>query len=143
MKAFLSLILICWSIVSFSQKKGKDIKLVDRISINIYHNPHDLARLRKHPLKRIYIKRVITFMELLPYLSHGILGDETDKQLEVPMNKSRKKLLEKNAKMRTKFYTNLKRTLDHIVNYSDKEDVINRIVLVDNAIGDMFKELEK
>lgn len=143
MRHFISVVLLFFSLISFSQKeKSENIQLVDRISINIYHNPHDLAKLGKHPLKRIYIKRVIAFMELLPFLSHQLQGSDTDKQLEVPMNKSRKKLLKKNAKIREKFYSNLNRTLDHTINYADKEDIINRIILIDNAIGNIFTHLE-
>ncbi len=128
---------------SFSQKKTETVRIVDKVKINIYHNPHDLAKLGKHSLKKLYIRRVIAFMELAPFLSHQVSGGSSTSDLEVPMNKTRLKKLKKYEKKRHKYYTSLKATLNKTINYADKGDIINRIVLVDNAIGDLFNYIKE
>ena len=124
----------------YSQKRDAplDGDLVDKkASVNMYHNPVDLEKLNKDVLVRIYIKRVMALMELIPF---SALNSEKGRRLEdlgVPATKNNIKLLEKYVKKKEKFEEHLEETMLKTIVYAEKEDLVSMILLIERFLGDL------
>jgi hypothetical protein len=108
---------------------------VGKLHLSITHTTHDLQLLNKSMLSKVYKRRVLTLMELLPYMALKIPPGKHIEDLDMPpITKNRVKDAKKQEKIRKSFFKNLDHTMLSINPNADKEDLIEMISLLDLLI---------
>jgi hypothetical protein len=108
---------------------------VGKLYLSITHTTHDLELLNKSMLSKVYKRRVLTLMELMPYMALKIPPEKHIDELDAfPMTKSRIKEAKKQEKIRKQFFEHLDHTMLAINPHADKEDLIEMISVVDLLI---------
>ncbi len=142
-KQIVFLLVILSTGLSFSQKKEsrffeEKTVYVSNVKMTVYHNRHDLEKLKKHTLMHIQQKRMRLFLEMLPYIALKCKpGQDVLKMDNLPMNKKRVKRAEKQQKERIRFFTQQEENTSKVLNFADTKDLIDQIIFLDNAIGEM------
>lgn len=129
---------------SYAQKRDSplDESLVGKEArVNMYHNFADLEKLNKDVLVRIYIKRVMALMELIPFSALNSEKGRTLEDLGIPTTKDNVKLLNKYVKKKIKFEEHLHETMSKTIVYAEKEDLIDMILLIERFLGDLKKHV--
>ena len=108
---------------------------VGKLHLSITHTKHDLKLLNKSMLSKVYKRRVLTLMELMPYMALKIKPGTHIEDLDLPpMTNARLKEAKKQEKIRKKFFENLDKTMLSINPNADKQDLIDMISTVDLLI---------
>ena len=108
---------------------------VGKLHLSITHTKHDLKLLNKSMLSKVYKRRVLTLMELIPYMALKIPpGKHIEDLIVLPITKDRIKEAKKQEKIRKKFFENLDKTMLSINPNADKQDLIEMISTVDLLI---------
>lgn len=148
LKYIVSIIVLLSFGLSFGQKKKdrffeEKTVYVSNVKMTVYHNRHDLEKLKKHTLMHIQQKRMRLFLEMLPYIALKCKpGQNVVKMDNLPMTKKRLKRAEKQQKERIRHFTQQEENLTKVLNFADTKDLIDQIIFLDNAIGEMRKFLE-
>ena len=109
------------------------------MSIPKYHHRVELEDLKKSSLTNIYIRRVRIYNELLPFLCVKAGPMNTLVSLHIPESKQNLKILAKHYKAKTKRLDALEDDLRKIVNFSDRETIIEGIIVLEAAIWQFQK----
>ena len=139
---------VALSTLSFAQGGANNNKaLVDDhlylvghlMSIPKYHHRIELEGLKKSSLANIYIKRVRILSELMPFMAIKAGPKKTLVSLHIPESKKNLKILAQHYKAKTKHLDNMVENLRRIVNFSDKETIVEAIILLETTIWEIQK----
>ena len=102
--------------------------------IDKYHTEEELKQLGKLELTQIYMERVAVITEIVPYLALHTKPGATLKEMGIPETPLNKEHLEKEVKNKGTYLTAVKNTLDDIIPYADKSNIIWSILFTEDFI---------
>lgn len=130
----LSLFFIATS-VSFAQKKDKSI-ITPRVGVN-YHEKAELERMNKGEMVTLYIQRIASLVELLPYIAFTTKPGVTMVDLGIPKDNSKDKLLEGKYDSTREFLLSNAEFQKEMLPYSDKGDLIAAILFYEQIMKEL------
>ena len=124
------------SIVSYGETKRYDeMTYVKKdVKIDRYYTKEELNKIPKLELREIYKKRIAYIIEVLPFLSLHHQPGATLYDMGIPETESNIKHLEKETRNKQAFLNSLNQTLDDVIPYSDKTNIIWAILYFDEII---------
>jgi hypothetical protein len=117
-------------------KIGKDTAhaFVKIKKITKYYTKEELNLMPKLELINIYKSRLAYLIEILPFLSLHPEPGATFADMSIPQTETNIAHLEKEAKNKTEFITSLNETLDDVIPYSEKTNIVWSILYFDEMI---------
>ncbi|WP_027138075.1 hypothetical protein [Gaetbulibacter saemankumensis] len=125
--------------IGFAQKK-KDSKdqpksiIRKGTSIKKYHNIDELEQMQKGELVDLYIERIETLVNVLPYIGFAIKPGVTMETLGIPTNKDNKEALEEQFENTDNYLENTVEFQKMILPYSDTSKLISAILFYEEAM---------
>lgn len=119
----------------------EDVNFVSpKSTIEKYHNEVELEKMGKIELTNLYLERVKVVTEIIPYiaLNRRPAGAQL-KELGIPQTKNNVSLLEKEVSNEEKYMETLLETLQDIIPYADKGNIIWSILFMESIIHDIEK----
>ncbi len=123
------------------RKKGAVVKS-RKAKVNMYHNAHDLEKLTKVSLRRIYVRRIIALYEVMPFAPLVAHGGSTIDDLGIPESKKNIKLLVKDIKAKRKYMKKFEKHLMEVLTYAERDQLIQGILIVEQVLHG-FANLER
>ncbi len=102
--------------------------------ITKYHTEEELKKLGKIELTQLYMERVKVITEIVPYLALHTKPGATLKELGIPENEINVKHMEKEVTNKNNYLTAVQETLDDIIPFADKVNIIWSILLYEDII---------
>ena len=99
-----------------------------------YYTKEELNLMPKLELIDIYKSRLAYLIEILPFLSLHPEPGATFADMSIPQTETNIAHLEKEAKNKTEFITSLNETLDDVIPYSEKTNIVWSILYFDEMI---------
>lgn len=118
-------------------KKVIDVTYVqENAKIAKYHNQAELEKMGKLELTTLYIERVNVLTETLPYmaLSKDPAGADLS-SLGIPETKTNVEDLEKEVKSTTVYVSGIDHTLEDVIPYADKKNIIWSILFMEETLN--------
>lgn len=138
------LALIFVSNLCFGQDKGKDKKSKNSASNLTYvsadaklkksYTAEDLKPLGKIQLVEIYMERISVLTELLPYIALKSNPGATLYEMGIPETPQNVDHMVKEVKNKESYLSAVKNTLDDIIPYADKTNIIWAILFIEDTI---------
>jgi len=131
------LILFSFLIVAslgYAQKDQPQSIISEKVAIKKYHFTDELNRMEKGELLDLYIERIESLVQTLPYIAFATKPGKTMSTYGVPNTKENRKSLENKVKATDDF---LKTTLEFqkkMLPYSDKSDLIAAILFYEEIM---------
>jgi hypothetical protein len=102
--------------------------------ISKYHTEEELKKLGKIELTQLYMERVKVITEIIPYLALHTKPGATLKELGIPENEINVKHMEKEVTNKNNYLNAVQETLDDIIPFADKVNIIWSILLYEDII---------
>lgn len=132
------------STLAFAQKKDKNAPVVPLTSnltyvsadakIDKYHSEEELKKLGKIELTTLYLQRVKVLTEILPFLALHTKPGATLKEIGIPETETNIKHMEKEVTNKQSYLAAVGETLDDIIPFADKVNIIWSIMLYEDII---------
>ena len=103
------------------------------------YTKEELDKLGKIELTKIYMERISVITELVPYLALHTKPGATLAEMGIPETAENKDHLEKEVKNKDEYLQSVKTTLDDIIPYADKQNIIWSILFLEEMIGRVEK----
>jgi hypothetical protein len=134
-----NLVLVLFIIVSnfaFGQKdKAAALTYVNaNAKISKYHTEDELKQMGKIELTQLYMDRVSVITEIVPYLALHTKPGATLKEMGIPETTLNKEHMEKEVKNKGNYLSAVQNTLDDIIPYADKTNIIWSILFFEDFI---------
>lgn len=130
--------LISPSIFAQQEKSKNSTSSMTYVSQNAkitkYHTEEELKQLGKLELTQLYMERVAVITEIIPYLALHTKPGATLKEMGIPETNLNKDHLEKEVKNKGNYLSAVKNTLDDIIPYADKSNIIWSILFSEDII---------
>ena len=128
--------------ITFAQKKDKKgnsaTTTLSYVSadakIDKYHTEEELKSLGKIELTTLYLARVKVLTEILPFLALHIKPGATLKEIGIPETEANIKHMEKEVVNKQSYLAAVGETLDDIIPFADKVNIIWSILLYEDII---------
>lgn len=142
-KVLIALALSGLTTFAFAQKKEKEKEKTASSSmtyvspdakIEKYHTEEELKKLGKIELTQLYMERVRVITEIVPYLALHTKPGATLKELGIPENETNVKHMEKEVTNKSNYLKAVQETLDDIIPFADKINIIWSILLYEDII---------
>lgn len=141
-RVVLAVALLGLSTLAIAQKKEKDkagaattyTYVSAGAKIEKYHTEEELKKLGKIELTQLYMERVKVITEIIPYLALHTKPGATLKELGIPENEINVKHMEKEVTNKTNYLNAVQETLDDIIPFADKVNIIWSILLYEDII---------
>jgi hypothetical protein len=139
MKKNLLLILLTIAISDFAfAQKDKTITPMTYVNANAkiskYHTEEELKAMGKIELTQLYMARVSVITEIVPYLALHTKPGATLKEMGIPETSLNKDHMEKEVKNKGVYLAAVQNTLDDIIPYADKGNIIWSILFFEDFI---------
>lgn len=102
--------------------------------ITKYYTKDELNKLPKLELINIYKSRLVYLIEILPFISLNPAPGATFHDMSIPETEANIAHLEKEAKNKADFISSLSSTLDDVIPYSEKTNIVWSILYFDEMI---------
>jgi hypothetical protein len=137
-----SLILLCFSISStFAQKDAKkgstkteNTYVSPDAKLNKIHTQEELEKLGKIELTNIYKERISILTEIIPYVALHPKPGATLTEMGIPQTPENLSHLEKEVKNKAAYASSVNDTLDDIIPYADKKNIVWSIMFFERMI---------
>lgn len=139
------LVLICFLLVfgiSNAQKKNKNEPksiISDKVAIKKYHNKEELNRMQKGELLDLYIERIESLVQTLPYIAFATKPGKTMSTYGVPNTKENRKALEDKIDGTNDFLTTTIEFQKKMLPYSDKSNLIAAILFYEETMKSLHE----
>lgn len=143
-KVLIAIALSSLTTLVFAQKKEKDKEkekstpsttyVSPDARIEKYHTEEELKKLGKIELTQLYMERVRVITEIVPYLALHTKPGATLKELGIPENDINVKHMEKEVTNKSNYLKAVQETLDDIIPFADKVNIIWSILLYEDII---------
>ena len=143
-KNLLVLALISVTTLAFSQKKEKKdaaaplTTTLTYVSANAkiekFHTDEELKKLGKIELTTLYLERVKVLTEIIPFLALHTKPGATLKEIGIPETETNIKHMEKEVTNKKNYLGAVNETLDDIIPFADKVNIIWSILLYEEII---------
>jgi hypothetical protein len=102
--------------------------------ISVFHTEEDLKKMGKTELTQLYMERISVLTELIPYIALHSKPGATLKEMGIPETSINVGHLEKEVKNKANYLEAVKNTLDDIIPYADKVNIIWSILFCEDVI---------
>jgi hypothetical protein len=127
-----------FTIPALAQKKGDAKSSLTYVSptakLAKVYTKEDLDVLGKIELTKIYMERIAVVTELAPYLALHTKPGATLQDMGIPETADNKEHLEKEVKNKEVYLASVKTTLDDIIPYADKQNIVWAILFYQEMI---------
>lgn len=110
-------------------------------NVNMYHQEYDLEKLPKDILVKLYTKRVIAVIELLPFSALNSDHTRTLEALGIPNNKNNNKKLNNYIKKKIEFEKHLEHSMLRTICYAEKKELIAFILYYETIIDQLKQHI--
>jgi hypothetical protein len=134
--------LLFYAQLTFSQEK-KDEKKAGKIPdtyvspnayLSKYYTQEELEKMGKIELTEIYMERIIVLTEIIPYLALKSKPGATLKEMGIPETKANIEHMQNAVKSKKAYLDAVRGTLDDVIPYSDKSNIIWSILFFERMI---------
>ena len=129
--------------IGFAQKHKEPKSIISEgVAIKKYHNIEELERMQKGELLTLYIERIESLINVLPYIAFATKPGVTMSTLGIPNNNDNRKVLD-NQFEATRDY--LKSTVEFqkiILPYSDTSKLISAILFYEETMKSLHEYSE-
>ena len=143
-KNLLVFALLSASTLCFAQKKDKNTPVVPLTTtytyvsadakIEKFHTEEELKKLGKIELTTLYLERVKVLTEIIPFLALHTKPGATLKEIGIPETETNIKHMEKEVTNKKNYLAAVNETLDDIIPFADKVNIIWSILLYEEII---------
>jgi hypothetical protein len=124
---------------AFAQKDSKGGKSVvtyvsPTAKVSKFYSKEELEKMGKLELTQIYMERISVVTELSPYLALHTKPGASLEEMGIPRTGENLEHLEKEVKNKEAYLKSVKDTLDDIIPYADKQNIIWAIMFYDEMI---------
>ena len=125
-----------FSSATYAQKGAKveQTYVSSSAKIDKYYTEEDLSKLGKLELTQIYMSRIATLTEVMPYVALHPRPGATLAEMGIPSTPANLEHVDKSNKNKTLYLSAVKDTLDDIVPYADKTNIIWSILFFEKII---------
>jgi hypothetical protein len=131
-------ILFLLTFPAIAQKKGDAKSSLTYVSndakLSKVHTKEELEAMGKIELTKIYMERISVVTELVPYLALHTKPGASLQDMGIPETEDNKEHLVKEVKNKEVYLTSVKTTLDDIIPYADKQNIIWAILFYQEMI---------
>lgn len=121
--------------LAFAQKgKAENTYVSPNAKITKVYTKEELEKMGKLELAQIYMERIAVITELAPYIALHTKPGATLEQMGIPKTQENLEHLEKEVKNKDAYLKSVKETLNDIVPYADKQNIIWAILFYDEMI---------
>ena len=139
----LSICLCLVSAISFAQKRNEPKSIIkEDIAIKKYHNKEELERLPKGELLTLYVERIESLIETLPYIAFATKPGVTMSTLGIPNNSDNRKILERKFDGSSDFLESNAEFQNAILPYSDTSKLISAILFYEEIMKSLHEYSE-
>jgi hypothetical protein len=133
---FVGALMSVFSSVSFAQKGGKaeQTYVSSSAKVDKFYTEEELQKLGKLELTQIYMMRIATLTEVMPYVALHPRPGASLADMGIPSTSANLEHVEKANKNKTLYLNAVKDTLDDIVPYADKNNIIWSILFFEDII---------
>lgn len=142
------LILLCFGFffmtgVGFAQKKNPPKSIIsDRVAIKKYHSKEELDRKQKGELLGLYIERIESLVQLLPYIAFATKPGVTMSTLGIPNNNDNRKILDEKFEATAEFLSKNREFQEAILPYSDTDNLVSAILFYESTLKSLHEYSE-
>ena len=138
------LILICFLLVfgiSNAQKKKNEPQSIisEEVAIKKYHNKDELNRMQKGELLDLYIERIESLVQTLPYIAFATKPGNTMSTYGIPNTKENRKTLEDKVEGTNDFLETTIKFQKKMLPYSDKSNLIAAILFYEDTMKSLLE----
>lgn len=133
---FIGAVFTLLSSVTYAQKgaKPEQTYVSSTSKIDKYYTEEELSKLGKLELTQIYMSRIATLTEVMPYVALHPRPGATLAEMGIPSTTANLEHVDKSNKNKALYLTAVKDTLDDIVPYADKTNIIWSILFFEKII---------
>jgi hypothetical protein len=102
--------------------------------ISKFHTEEELKKLGKIELTALYVERVKVLTEIVPYLALHTKPGATLKEIGIPETETNIKHMEKEVTNKVQYLNAVNETLDDIIPFADKVNIIWSILLYEDIL---------
>lgn len=142
------LILLCFGLFltvssGFAQKKKEAKSIIsDKVAIKQYHNKEELERKQKGELVVLYIERIESLVQLMPYIAFATKPGVTMTTLGIPNDHDNRKILDEQFEATDDFLKKNEEFQKRILPYSDTDDLISAILFFEDTLKSLHEYSE-
>lgn len=129
---FSFLLVFCFG---FAQKKNQPQSIIStKVAIKKYHNKEELSRMQKGELLGLYIERIESLVQTLPYIAFATKPGKTMSTFGIPNTKENRKTLEEKVEATDEFLETTTDFQKKMLPYSDKTNLIAAILFYEETM---------
>ena len=129
--------------IGFAQKGDEPKSIInEKVSIKKYHNKEELERMQKGELLALYVERIESLIETLPYIAFATKPGITMSTLGIPNESDNRKILEKKNEATKDFLEANTEFQKSILPYSDTNNLISAILFYEEIMKSLHEYSE-
>ncbi|WP_406683660.1 hypothetical protein [Seonamhaeicola sp. MEBiC1930] len=125
-------------------QKNKEPKSIisDKVAIKKYHNKEELDRKQKGELLVLYIERIESLVQLMPYIAFATKPGVTMSTLGIPNSNDNRKILDEQFEATDDYLKKNEEFQKRILPYSDTDDLISAILFYEDILKSLHEYSE-
>ena len=137
------LFIMFFSGLSLAQKNKDPQSIIsEEVRIKKYHSKDQLENMKKGELLTLYIERIESLVQLLPYIAFATKPGVTMNSLGIPDEKENRKILEDQKEATKDFMEQNREFQSKILPYSDTDDLISSILYYEEVLKSLHEYSE-
>ena len=146
MKTKLFLISFCFFVftgISYAQKnKAQKSIISEKVRIKKYHSKAELDEMHKGKLLTLYVERIESLVQLLPYIAFATKPGITMSTLGIPHDKDNDKALDEQFEATGDFLDKNSEFQSRILPYSDTDNLVSAILFYEETLKSLHEYSE-
>ena len=139
-KLILFSFLLVFGISNAQKKKNEPQSIISvKVGIKKYHNKEELNRMQKGELLGLYIERIESLVQTLPYIAFATKPGKTMSTYGIPNTKENRKTLEDKIEGTTDFLETTIEFQKKMLPYSDKSNLIAAILFYEETMKSLHE----
>ena len=129
--------------VSFAQKSKVPKSIIsNKVAIKKYHSKEELDRKQKGELLILYIERIESLVQLMPYIAFATKPGITMSTLGIPNDSDNRKILDEQFEATDDYLNKNREFQKRILPYSDTDDLISAILFYEDTLKSLHEYSE-
>ena len=139
----ISFCLFLFTGISFAQKnKAQKSIISEKVRIKKYHSKSELDDMHKGKLLTLYVERIESLVQLLPYIAFATKPGITMSTLGIPHDKDNDKALDEQFEATGEFLEINSEFQSRILPYSDTDDLVSAILFYEETLKSLHEYSE-
>ncbi len=138
--------LLVFGISNAQKKKNEPQSIIsEKVAIKKYHNKEELNRMQKGQLLVLYIERIKSLVQTLPYIAFATKPGKTMSTYGIPNTKENRKILKNKVDGTNTFLETTIEFQKKMLPYSDKSNLIAAILFYEETMKSlhMYNEFDE